>query len=104
MHDVLICFLSNTMSFIPKSFSRIKGWLEHAKSSPHLKIIAGGNCDDKKGYFVEPTIIETTDPQEKIMNEVQKRLCFSGAQRLRPGLHSRTQAQNGEWVDFGLFR
>uniref|UniRef100_A0A672RSI7 Multifunctional fusion protein n=1 Tax=Sinocyclocheilus grahami TaxID=75366 RepID=A0A672RSI7_SINGR len=52
-----------------KSFSRIKGWLEHAKTSPHLKIIAGGNCDDKKGYFVEPTIIETTDPQEKIMNE-----------------------------------
>uniref|UniRef100_A0A8C2EK69 Multifunctional fusion protein n=1 Tax=Cyprinus carpio TaxID=7962 RepID=A0A8C2EK69_CYPCA len=51
------------------SFSRIKGWLEHAKSSPHLKIIAGGNCDNKKGYFVEPTIIETTDPQEKIMNE-----------------------------------
>uniref|UniRef100_A0A8C2D3J7 Multifunctional fusion protein n=1 Tax=Cyprinus carpio TaxID=7962 RepID=A0A8C2D3J7_CYPCA len=52
-----------------KSFSRIKGWLEHAKTSPHLKIIAGGHCDDKKGYFVEPTIIETTDPQEKIMNE-----------------------------------
>ncbi|XP_042589627.1 delta-1-pyrroline-5-carboxylate dehydrogenase, mitochondrial [Cyprinus carpio] len=52
-----------------KSFSRIKGWLEHAKTSPHLKIIAGGNCDNKKGYFVEPTIIETTDPQEKIMNE-----------------------------------
>uniref|UniRef100_A0A8C1V4H2 Multifunctional fusion protein n=1 Tax=Cyprinus carpio TaxID=7962 RepID=A0A8C1V4H2_CYPCA len=51
------------------SFSRIKGWLEHAKTSPHLKIIAGGHCDDKKGYFVEPTIIETTDPQEKIMNE-----------------------------------
>ncbi|TRY99941.1 hypothetical protein DNTS_008425 [Danionella cerebrum] len=52
-----------------KSFSRIKGWLEHARSSPHLKIIAGGNCDDSKGYFVEPTIIETTDPREKIMNE-----------------------------------
>uniref|UniRef100_A0A671M8C5 Multifunctional fusion protein n=1 Tax=Sinocyclocheilus anshuiensis TaxID=1608454 RepID=A0A671M8C5_9TELE len=52
-----------------KSFSRSKGWLEHAKTSPHLKIIAGGNCDNKKGYFIEPTIIETTDPQEKIMNE-----------------------------------
>uniref|UniRef100_A0A8C1B811 Multifunctional fusion protein n=1 Tax=Cyprinus carpio carpio TaxID=630221 RepID=A0A8C1B811_CYPCA len=51
------------------SFSRIKGWLQHAKTSPYLKIIAGGHCDDKKGYFVEPTIIETTDPQEKIMNE-----------------------------------
>ncbi|KTF84016.1 hypothetical protein cypCar_00025786 [Cyprinus carpio] len=59
----------NTLNVFLKSFSRIKGWLEHAKTSPHLKIIAGGNCDNKKGYFVEPTIIETTDPQEKIMNE-----------------------------------
>uniref|UniRef100_A0A8C8D6L9 Multifunctional fusion protein n=1 Tax=Oncorhynchus tshawytscha TaxID=74940 RepID=A0A8C8D6L9_ONCTS len=52
-----------------KSFARIKKWLDHAKSSPKLKIIAGGHCDDKKGYFVEPTIIESTDPQEAIMAE-----------------------------------
>lgn len=52
-----------------KSFDRIKKWLDHAKSSPNLNVIAGGNCDDKKGYFVEPTIIETKDPQDAIMNE-----------------------------------
>uniref|UniRef100_A0AAR2LA60 Delta-1-pyrroline-5-carboxylate dehydrogenase, mitochondrial n=1 Tax=Pygocentrus nattereri TaxID=42514 RepID=A0AAR2LA60_PYGNA len=52
-----------------KSFARIKGWLSHAKASPSLTVIAGGNCDDKKGYYVEPTIIETKDPQDKIMNE-----------------------------------
>ncbi|XP_056129966.1 delta-1-pyrroline-5-carboxylate dehydrogenase, mitochondrial [Lampris incognitus] len=52
-----------------KSFARIKKWLDHAKSSPNLTIIAGGNYDDKKGYFVEPTIIETKDPQATIMNE-----------------------------------
>ncbi|XP_068598059.1 delta-1-pyrroline-5-carboxylate dehydrogenase, mitochondrial [Brachionichthys hirsutus] len=52
-----------------KSFARIKKWLDHAKSSPNLRVIAGGNCDDKKGYFVEPTIVETTDPQDAIMNE-----------------------------------
>ncbi|XP_039896921.1 delta-1-pyrroline-5-carboxylate dehydrogenase, mitochondrial isoform X2 [Simochromis diagramma] len=52
-----------------KSFGRIKKWLKRAKSSPNLKVIAGGNCDDKKGYFVEPTIIETKDPQDAIMNE-----------------------------------
>ncbi|XP_055724650.1 delta-1-pyrroline-5-carboxylate dehydrogenase, mitochondrial-like [Salvelinus fontinalis] len=52
-----------------KSFARIKKWLDHAKSSPKLNIIAGGHCDDKKGYFVEPTIIESTDPQEAIMAE-----------------------------------
>uniref|UniRef100_A0A8C9TRP0 Multifunctional fusion protein n=1 Tax=Scleropages formosus TaxID=113540 RepID=A0A8C9TRP0_SCLFO len=52
-----------------KSFGRIKKWLDHARSSPKLTVIAGGNCDDKKGYFVEPTIIETKDPQDPIMNE-----------------------------------
>ncbi|XP_029908265.1 delta-1-pyrroline-5-carboxylate dehydrogenase, mitochondrial [Myripristis murdjan] len=52
-----------------KSFGRIKKWLDHAKSSPNLTVIAGGKCDDKKGYFVEPTIIETKDPQDTIMNE-----------------------------------
>uniref|UniRef100_A0A8K9UPW0 Multifunctional fusion protein n=1 Tax=Oncorhynchus mykiss TaxID=8022 RepID=A0A8K9UPW0_ONCMY len=52
-----------------KSFARIKKWLDHAKSSPKLNIIAGGHCNDKKGYFVEPTIIESTDPQEAIMAE-----------------------------------
>ncbi|XP_027857954.1 delta-1-pyrroline-5-carboxylate dehydrogenase, mitochondrial isoform X2 [Xiphophorus couchianus] len=52
-----------------KSFARIKRWLDHAKSSSNLSIIAGGNCDDSKGYFVEPTIIVTKDPQDPIMNE-----------------------------------
>lgn len=52
-----------------KSFARIKKWLDHAKSSPNLTVVAGGKCDDSKGYFVEPTIIETKDPQDPIMNE-----------------------------------
>ncbi|XP_010781917.1 delta-1-pyrroline-5-carboxylate dehydrogenase, mitochondrial [Notothenia coriiceps] len=53
-----------------KSFARIKKWLDHAKSSPNLKVIAGGNYDDSKGYFVEPTIIQTSDPKDAIMSEV----------------------------------
>ncbi|XP_026163352.1 delta-1-pyrroline-5-carboxylate dehydrogenase, mitochondrial isoform X2 [Mastacembelus armatus] len=52
-----------------KSFARIKKWLDHVRSSPNLKVVAGGNCDDHKGYFVEPTIVEATDPQDAIMNE-----------------------------------
>lgn len=52
-----------------KAFDRIKGYLSHAKSSPNLTVIAGGNCDNSKGYFVEPTIIETSDPDDKIMHE-----------------------------------
>ncbi|KAJ8320722.1 hypothetical protein KUTeg_002309 [Tegillarca granosa] len=52
-----------------KSFARIKGYLDHVKSSSSLKVLAGGKCDDSKGYFVEPTIIETSDPKEKMMQE-----------------------------------
>ncbi|XP_070561889.1 delta-1-pyrroline-5-carboxylate dehydrogenase, mitochondrial-like isoform X2 [Ptychodera flava] len=52
-----------------KSFGRIKAYLEHAKSSPNLNVVAGGNCDDSKGYFVDPTVIETTNPDDKIMQE-----------------------------------
>uniref|UniRef100_H3CCF6 Multifunctional fusion protein n=1 Tax=Tetraodon nigroviridis TaxID=99883 RepID=H3CCF6_TETNG len=52
-----------------KSFARIRRWLEHARTSPSLKVLAGGSCDDSKGYFVEPTIVETTDPQDAIMCE-----------------------------------
>ncbi|KAJ8400747.1 hypothetical protein AAFF_G00395160 [Aldrovandia affinis] len=52
-----------------KSFARISKWLDHAKSSPNLSVIAGGNCDRSKGYYVEPTIIESKDPQDSIMCE-----------------------------------
>lgn len=52
-----------------KSFARIKKWLDHAKTSSTLKVVAGGNYDDSKGYYVEPTIIETSDPLDPIMSE-----------------------------------
>ncbi|XP_050178694.1 delta-1-pyrroline-5-carboxylate dehydrogenase, mitochondrial [Myiozetetes cayanensis] len=52
-----------------KSFARIKKWLEHAKKSSNLTILAGGGCDDSVGYFVEPCIVESKDPQDPIMKE-----------------------------------
>ncbi|KAM8927339.1 delta-1-pyrroline-5-carboxylate dehydrogenase, mitochondrial [Pelodytes ibericus] len=52
-----------------KAFNRIQGWIKHAETSPSLSILAGGKCDNRVGYFVEPTIIETKDPKEKIMTE-----------------------------------
>lgn len=55
-----------------QSFGRIKKWLEHARSSPSLTILAGGKCDDSVGYFVEPCIVESKDPQEPIMKEVSR--------------------------------
>lgn len=52
-----------------KAFNRIKSYIEHAKSSKNLEIIAGGGYDCSKGYFIQPTIVQTTDPNDKIMVE-----------------------------------
>lgn len=63
-------FTSFTSAVIDdKAFSRIKSYIDHAKSSSSLEIIAGGKCDDSKGYFIESTIVETKDPKDKIMTE-----------------------------------
>lgn len=51
------------------SFENIKSYIEHAKNSPEAEIIAGGGCDMSKGYFVEPTLILTTNPKYKSMQE-----------------------------------
>jgi 1-pyrroline-5-carboxylate dehydrogenase len=52
-----------------RSFKKISGYLDFAKNSSDAKIIAGGNAKMDVGYFVEPTIIETTSPGFKTMAE-----------------------------------
>ncbi|EFC45919.1 predicted protein [Naegleria gruberi] len=52
-----------------RSFDRISGFIERARKNPSCKIIAGGNCSKEVGYFVEPTIIETTDPNSETMEQ-----------------------------------
>uniref|UniRef100_H2Z2R0 L-glutamate gamma-semialdehyde dehydrogenase n=1 Tax=Ciona savignyi TaxID=51511 RepID=H2Z2R0_CIOSA len=51
------------------SFDRNKSYLEHAKSSSDIEVLAGGECDNSTGYFVQPTILECKDPQDKLMRE-----------------------------------
>jgi 1-pyrroline-5-carboxylate dehydrogenase len=52
-----------------KSFDKIKGYIDRAASDPKSKIITGGNGDKTKGYFIDPTIIETSDPEYITMKE-----------------------------------
>lgn len=52
-----------------KAFNRIKSYIDHAKASKNLEIIAGGDCDNKTGYFIQPTIVQSKDPKDKIMVE-----------------------------------
>lgn len=52
-----------------KSFDNIVSYIERAKASPDAKILVGGNYDKSVGYFVEPTVIEVTDPKWLTMCE-----------------------------------
>ncbi|MBW7951198.1 MAG: L-glutamate gamma-semialdehyde dehydrogenase [Chitinophagaceae bacterium] len=52
-----------------KSFDKIKSYIDAAKKDSKVKIIAGGKCDKKEGYFIQPTIIETSNPKYITMCE-----------------------------------
>ena len=52
-----------------RAFKKISGYIEHAKSSPDAKILAGGKCDMSKGYFIEPTVIQAKQPGYRSMVE-----------------------------------
>jgi 1-pyrroline-5-carboxylate dehydrogenase len=45
-----------------KSFDKLAGYIDKAKNDEGLEIIAGGNYDKSKGYFIEPTVLVTKDP------------------------------------------
>jgi 1-pyrroline-5-carboxylate dehydrogenase len=47
----------------------IEGYIKYAKRSSEAKILAGGGCDAKTGWFIEPTIVEATNPDFKLMRE-----------------------------------
>jgi 1-pyrroline-5-carboxylate dehydrogenase len=52
-----------------KSFDKLKNYIDAAKKDKKAKVIAGGKCDKKKGYFIEPTVIEVRDPHYITMCE-----------------------------------
>jgi 1-pyrroline-5-carboxylate dehydrogenase len=46
-----------------KSFDKLEAYLQQVTKDKDAKIMVGGKCDKTKGYFIEPTIIEVTDPK-----------------------------------------
>jgi 1-pyrroline-5-carboxylate dehydrogenase len=52
-----------------KAFNTITGYIEKARQNPLNEIIAGGKYDKSKGYFIEPTVIESKDPSSLTMCE-----------------------------------
>lgn len=51
------------------SFEKCKGYITRANESSEATVVIGGTCDDSKGWFVHPTVIETTNPQYESMVE-----------------------------------
>ncbi len=45
------------------AFDKLAGYIDRAKKDKEAEIIAGGGYDKSKGYFIEPTVILTTDPK-----------------------------------------
>ena len=50
-----------------KGFDKITAYIADARANAN--VVAGGKTDDSKGYFVEPTLVETTDPCYRLMQE-----------------------------------
>ncbi len=63
--------LSNFITAVidEKAFDKITGYIEEARKEPGIRIVAGGGYDKSKGYFIEPTIIESSDPCHITMQE-----------------------------------
>lgn len=52
-----------------RSFDRIGEYLAFAQNDAHCTVLAGGKGDARDGFFVEPTLVETTDPKSRLMCE-----------------------------------
>lgn len=52
-----------------KAFDKIKKYIDNARKDKKATVIAGGVCDKKEGYFIQPTVIEAKDPNYVTMCE-----------------------------------
>jgi len=51
------------------AFGRIAGFIDVARRSPDAEVLAGGRCDDSRGWFIEPTIVRARRPELPLMRE-----------------------------------
>ncbi len=47
-----------------RAFRRHREAFERAHATDHLTVLAGGTCDDATGWFVRPTIVESSTPKD----------------------------------------
>ncbi|NDL58587.1 L-glutamate gamma-semialdehyde dehydrogenase [Phytoactinopolyspora mesophila] len=49
-----------------RAFAKHTAAIERAKTDSSLDILAGGQLDDSEGWFVRPTVLESSDPEHEI--------------------------------------
>ncbi|WP_343637860.1 L-glutamate gamma-semialdehyde dehydrogenase [Fluviicola sp.] len=52
-----------------RAFDKISGYIDYVKSQSDAEIIVGGSYDKSKGYFIEPTVVVTTNPKFRTLVE-----------------------------------
>ena len=52
-----------------RAFAKLSGYLERARKDRGVTILAGGGADDKRGWFIEPTLLQVKDPGYRTMCE-----------------------------------
>ncbi|MEZ4698695.1 MAG: L-glutamate gamma-semialdehyde dehydrogenase [Rhodothermales bacterium] len=52
-----------------RAFAKIAGYIDAARKAEHVRVLHGGGYDDSVGYFIEPTVLLTTDPKFTTMCE-----------------------------------
>ncbi len=62
--------LSNFMGAVidERAFAKHKAAIDRAHASSHLDVVAGGTYDDSEGWFVRPTVIESSDPTDEMFS------------------------------------
>jgi 1-pyrroline-5-carboxylate dehydrogenase len=61
------CFFNAVID--EKSFNKLAEYIDNAKKDEGVTVVAGGNYDKSKGYFIEPTILQVQDPMYITMQE-----------------------------------
>ncbi len=62
--------LSNFMGAVidERAFAKHKAAIDRAHATSHLDVVAGGTYDDSEGYFVRPTVVESSDPTDEMFS------------------------------------
>ena len=66
-----VCDYTNFLGAVidEAAFDNISSYIDYANDSADAEIVAGGGYDKSHGYFIQPTVVQTSDPHFKLMEE-----------------------------------